>query len=415
MKGSPKDVLVIGGGVVGLCVAYYASLAGADVTVLERGAIGSGSSSGNAGLVVPSFFEPLPSPGVISEALGQILDPEGFFGIKVRIDPFLFSWLLRFARFSNHRHFHQAIDLFLRLNAEGLEEHLQMAAMGGEEYEFVQKGLLFLFLKRKRFAQAEEKAKRAARAGISCQVLSWQEVHDLEPEASGRVVGGVRYHTDAMLQPALFLQWLKKQAEAKGANILEQTEVYGFRASRNRVTAALTTRGVQRVDQIVLAAGPWIRPIGRWLGVNLPVEGGKGISLTFAKPELNVPQPLILDEHVAVSPFSNALRVTGVLELAGLDTTLNPARVHGLRRTAARYLPALKELQPGEVWRGLRPCVPDGLPILGRLHPYANVIVTGGHDTRGISLGPVTGRYVARLLNGESLHDMEKMLSPNRF
>jgi D-amino-acid dehydrogenase len=290
-----------------------------------------------------------------------------------------------------------------------------MAAAAGGNYEFVQKGLLFLFLKHERLDQAAKKAERAIRAGIPCQTLSRQEVRDLEPEASEKVVGGIRYHTDAMLQPALFLQWLKKKAEAKGAIIREQTEVYGFRVNRGRVTDVVTTRGVQKADQIVLAAGAWIRPMGRWLGANLPVEGGKGISLTFTMPKLRVPQPLILDEHVAVSPFSNALRVTGVLELAGLDMTLNPARVHGLRRTVARYLPGLKGLQPAEVWRGLRPCVPDGLPLLGRLRPYPNVIVAGGHDTRGISLGPVTGRYVARLLNGESLQDIEKMLSPNRF
>jgi D-amino-acid dehydrogenase len=415
MSGSARDVLVIGGGVVGLSVAYYASLAGADVTLVEKGEVGSGSSSGNAGLVVPSFFEPLPSPGVVREALGQILDPEGFFGIKARLDPSFFSWLLRFARFSNRRHFHRAMDLFLRLNAEGLEEHLEMAAAGGEQYDFVQKGLLFLFVRQERFDQAAEKAGRAIRAGISSQMLSRNEVRDLEPEVSEKVVGGFRYYADAMLHPALFLQYLKKQAEAHGASISEQTEVYGFRVSRGRVSAALTTKGVKKVDQLVLAAGAWIRPMGQWLGVNLPVEGGKGISLTFAKPKMNVLQPLILDEHVAVSPFSNALRVTGVLELCGLDMTLKPARVHGLQRTVVRYLPAVKDLRPGQVWRGLRPCVPDGLPLLGRLHPYANVIVAGGHDTRGVSLGLVTGRYVQRLLNGESLHGMETMLSPNRF
>jgi D-amino-acid dehydrogenase len=415
MRDRAEHVLVIGGGVIGLSAAYFASQAGADVTVVERGEIGSGSSSGNAGLVVPSFFEPLPSPGVIREALGRIMDPEGFFGIRARLDPFLFSWLVRFAGFSRRGHFHQAVELFLRLNEEGLKEHLEMAAAAGGNYEFIQKGLLFLFLKHERLDQAAKKAERAISAGIPCLVLSRREVRDLEPEASEKVAGGIRYRTDAMLQPALFLQWLKKQAEAKGVNIREQTEVYGFQANRGRVSAALTTRGVQKADQIVLAAGAWIRPMGRWLGVNLPVEGGKGISLTFTKPKLRVQQPLILDEHVAVSPFSSVLRVTGVLELAGLDMTLNPARVLGLRRTAARYLPGLKGLRPEEVWRGLRPCVPDGLPLLGRLRRYPNVIVAGGHDTRGISLGPVTGRYVARLLGGESLRDMERMLSPNRF
>ncbi len=413
MKG--RDVIVIGAGVLGLSVAYHAALSGADVTVVEKAEIGSGSSSGNAGLVVPSFFEPLPSPGVIREALGQVLDPEGFFGIRPRLDPSLLRWLLQFARFSNRGHYTKAVNLFLRLNEEGLEDHLRMAAAAGGQYGFSQKGLLFLFLSQERFDEGKRKAERGSREGIASQVLSGDEVRDQEPGAGERVAGGIRYCKDAMLQPALFLQYLRNQAERLGAKILSKTEVYGFRKNRGRVTALLTTRGVHKPDQVVLATGAWTRTVGRLLGVNLPVEGGKGISLTFRNPQLALRQPLILDEHVAISPFPDALRVTGVLELAGLDMTLDPARVDGLQRKAAAYLPGVNALQPEEVWRGLRPCVPDGLPLLGRLRPYGNVIVASGHDTRGISLGLVTGRYVARMLNGESLQGLEKMLSPNRF
>jgi D-amino-acid dehydrogenase len=140
------------------------------------------------------------------------------------------------------------------------------------------------------------------------------------------------------------------------------------------------------------------------------------VSLTFPLPEKNVGQPMILDEcHAAISPFSEALRVTGVLELAGLDLTLNPSRVRCVYQAVSRYLPMIQRVKPVEIWRGLRPCVPDGLPLLGRLHPWANVIIAGGHATKGVSLGPLTGRYVARLLGGKSMGELEKPLDPNRF
>ncbi|MBP1742675.1 MAG: amino acid dehydrogenase, partial [Deltaproteobacteria bacterium] len=137
---------------------------------------------------------------------------------------------------------------------------------------------------------------------------------------------------------------------------------------------------------------------------------------TFSKPKMNVRQPLILEEHhVAVSPLSNALRITGALELSGLDLTLNPDRVRGIHRSAGRYLPLIEPLHPSEIWRGLRPCTPDGLPLVGRLHSVNNVIVAGGHDTKGMTLGPLTGQYVTRLLAGQSFGDFEPRLRPARF
>jgi D-amino-acid dehydrogenase len=416
MSDARCDVIVIGGGIIGVSVAYYTALAGAEVVLLEKGEIGAGSSSGNAGLVVPSFFEPLPGPGVIGEGLRHVFDHEGFFGIKPRLDPFLLQWIVRFVRFCTHKHVDYATGILIGLNRESIQAHQELARLGGAEYDFGQRGLLFVFADSKRLADAQKKASRAMAAGLSAQILSRYEVRDLEPTLGANVIGGIYYPSDAGLQPTLFLNWLTRQAEARGAKIMNQTEVYGFRVRRGGVSKVLTTKGELKARQIVLAAGAWLGQLGRHLGVRLPIEGGKGISLTFSHPVQNVRQPMILDEcHAAVSPFSEALRIAGVLELAGLDLTLHPSRIRGLHQAVSRYLPMVQRLKPGEIWRGLRPCVPDGLPFLGRLQTLANVIVAGGHDTKGVSLGPLTGKYVAQLLGGESLGDYEKPLDPNRF
>jgi len=416
MNERQADVLIIGAGVVGLSVAYYAASAGAKVVVLEKGGIGAGSSWGNAGLIVPSYFEPLPGPGVIGEGLKNLFDQEGYFGIKVRPDPRLLFWLLRFGRHCNQREFYLHSELFMRLNHEGLQAHLELARLGGPEYDFRQKGLLYLFLTRNRLSQARERAARARDSGMVSEVLSGDEVRAREPAAGRAVIGGIRYVTDAGLDPAKFLEWLARQAAAWGVRILTQTEVFDFHLGRSRVNSVLTTKGEFRAEQVVLAGGAWLAPLGRRFGVMLPVEGGKGISQTFSKPKMTVRQPLILEEHhVAVSPLSNALRITGALELSGLDLTINPDRVRGIHRSACRYLPLIEPLHPSEIWRGLRPCTPDGLPLVGRLHSSNNVIVAGGHDTKGITLGPLTGQYVTRLLAGQSIADFEHRLSPSRF
>jgi D-amino-acid dehydrogenase len=416
MKDRQADVLIIGAGVVGLSVAYYAASAGAKVVVLERGEIGAGSSRGNAGLIVPSFFDPLPGPGVIGEGLRHLFDQEGFFGIQARPDPRFMFWLLRFARHCNRREFNSNSELLMRLNHEGLQVHLELARLGGAEYDFSQKGLLYLFLSGQRFIQARERAARARDSGIASEVFSGDEIRAVEPAAGRAVMGGIRYLTDAGLDPARFIEWLARQSAAWGVRIMTQTEVFDFHLGRNRVNSVLTTKGEFRAEQVVLAGGAWLAPLGRRFGVKLPVEGGKGISQTFSKPKMTVRQPLILEEHhVAVSPLSNALRITGVLELSGLDLTLNPDRVRGIHRSAGRYLPMIEPLHPSEVWRGLRPCTPDGLPLVGRLHSLNNVIVAGGHDTKGMTLGPLTGRHVTRLLAGQSIGNFEHRLSPSRF
>jgi len=410
------DVLIIGAGVVGLSVAYYAASAGAKVLVLEKGEIGSGSSWGNAGLIVPSYFEPLPGPGVIADGIKHLFDQEGYFGIKARPDLRFISWLVRFARHCNRRECHSHSELFMKLNQDGLQVHLELARLGGREYDFSQKGLLYLFLTKKRLAQARERAARARDSGIESEVLSGEQVRAVEPAAGRAVVGGVRYATDAGLDPARFVDWIARQAAAWGVRFMTQTEVFDFRLGRNRVNSVLTTRGEFRGEQLVLAGGAWLASLGRRMGINLPVEGGKGISQTFFNPKMNVRQPLILDEHhIAVTPLLSALRITGALELSGLDMTLSPERIRGIHRSAGMYLPLMEPLRPSEVWRGLRPCTPDGLPLVGRLHSLHNVIVAGGHETKGMTLGPLTGQQVTRLLAGQSTGEVEQKLSPARF
>jgi D-amino-acid dehydrogenase len=365
---------------------------------------------------VPSYFEPLPGPGVIQEGLRHLFDQEGFFGLRMRSDPLFLFWLLRFARRCNRRDFYSNSALFMGLNHEAVQVHRELARLGGGEYGFNQQGLLYLFLNEKRFIQARERAARAMESGFASEVFSGDEIRGVEPAAGRAVIGGIHFLTDAALEPAKFLEWLARQASAWGVRIMTGAEVFDFQLGRNRVKSVFTTKGEFRGEQVVLAGGAWLAPLGRRLGVNLPVEGGKGISLTFSKPKMTVRRPLILDEHhIAVNPFSHALRITGALELSGLDLTIHPERVRGIHRSAGRYLPLMEPLRPAEVWRGLRPCTPDGLPLVGRLRALNNVIVAGGHDTKGMTLGPVTGQYVTRLLAGQSIGEFEEKLSPRRF
>jgi len=411
------DVIVVGAGVIGLSTAYYALAAGARVTVLEQGDVGAGSSWGNAGLVVPSYNEPLTDGAAVREGLREVFDPGGFFALRPRLDARLAGWLIHYLAHCTPRHYRRAVAIFNELNRETMRLHRELAADAGGAYAFRETGVLYLYRERGCWKRGLQAADRIRAAGFRADDLSPPQLRERVPAAGAAVIGGIHYRDDAGLEPSLFVQWLAGEVRRRGGRIRTRTEVYGFERNRRRVTALLTTQGRYRAGQIVLAGGAWLQRLGAWLGVRLPVEGGKGISMTMAGAPAVTRVPLILAEaHAAVSPMGDRLRLTGLLELCGLDMTLDPRRVRGIHRAVRRYLRDVPSLDEAQVWRGLRPCTPDGLPMLGRLDTPDNVLVAGGHDTKGVSLAPVTGRLAAGLLAGDQMAPgLDKALSPRRF
>lgn len=414
--GARADVIVVGGGVVGVSVAYFASLAGAEVVLLERDEIASGSSRANAGLVVTSYCTPMPSPDALAQAAEFFLDREGPFSLRPRLEMDFLRFVWRFLRSSNPRQFNRAVEIFVRLNVEGARVHRELAGLARGAYEYSRKGLLYLFTTEKTFRACRRQAQDLVRFGVQTSVLEAGQVREMEPAAGPGVIGGIHYRDDSSLKPAAFVHWLADQARSRGCRILTGCEVYGFEASGRRVTCVLTTRGRFRAEQVVLAAGAWQPLLGRALGRRIPVEGAKGYSLALPRPRVCPGRPLLLEEkHIAVSPYSDFVRVTGILDFQGLDLAISRRRLRMIQPQASTYLPSLAGVRPREVWRGLRPCSPDGLPLAGLLSPWSNVFAVGGHDTKGMSLGPVSGLLVSRLLAGQPPGDLERALSPARF
>jgi len=417
--GNPSmDVLVIGGGVVGLCAAYYCACRGASVTLLERDDMPSkvASSHGNAGLLVPSHCQPLPTPAVLAEGMRQLLTPAGSFTIKPRPDPALAGWLWRFRRHCTERHLHHAVEIFKELSAGSYGLHRELAREAGDAYEYGETGLLNLYTSKEGFDAGLEEAALMERHGIASRPLTSSQVLEMVPEAGPNVVGGILNPPDGRLDPAAFCRWLARRIEEKGGRILSGAEVYGFEATRKTVFKALTTRGELAGEQIVLAAGAWTPVLARKLGVRLPVEAGKGYSFTFAHDGRVPPLPLLLEEaRAVVTPYASRLRMTGVLELSGLDRTIDRRRLENIRRKVGEALPRLQGLELREIWRGFRPCTPDGLPFLGRVPPFANLWTACGHATKGVFLGPITGRIASELLAGESVGSLERHLRVKRF
>ena len=359
---------------------------GARVTLYERGpTLASGCSAGNAGLVCPSHSTPISNPASLRNGLRWMWKRDSPFYLRPR--PAVLPWLLRFALAA--RHADEGAAAVRSLSIESLELHAQLGAELGTSFE--RTGTLNVY------ATADgldAGAREAGRSGLRFAALDAGEALALEPALAGPVVGAVHYPDEGRVDPKRFVEAIGRAAAEAGAEIRTGVEV----------------RSLDELDAetVVVAAGAWSRNL-----VDLPLEGGKGYHLDFEQAAGDPRIPAWVQETWTIAtPLAGRLRLSGTLELAGLDLSISEPRVDAIRRGGERWFHGLAGRRVLETWAGLRPCLPDGLPAIGRL---GRVVVATGHAMKGISLAPVTGRLVAQLVAGEEpAHDLTPF-DPGRF
>lgn len=371
-------------------------------------------------MVVPSHFVPLAAPGMVWRGLKWMADPESPFYIKPRLDRDLISWGWRFWRAATTRHVAAAApalrDLSL-LSRKGFEE---LAASTATDFGLEKRGLIMLCKQQHTLDEEGHTAEQARELGIPAKVLDAREIAALDPAITMDVMGGVYFPLDCHLTPGRFMEALERELTKAGAKFVWETEIAGFRSESGRLKAALTTSGEGvEGDAFVLGGGVWSAGTGKSLGLLLPMQAGKGYSLTLSSPR-QLPKlcSICTEARLAVTPLGDgALRIGGTMEMAGTDETVNLRRVRGITRAFPDYFPAFQESDfEGIVpWAGLRPVSPDGLPYLGRTRRWSNLIVATGHAMMGLSLAPGTARVVADLLGGETPPVSLDLFSPDRY
>ncbi len=391
------DVVVVGGGAIGVTAAYELARRGAGVTLLERdGSIGAGCSSGNAGLISPSHSAPLPTP----EALRSLLRPGGPLGFRPA--PRSLPWLARFALACRADRAERGRRLLAELTSVSLELHAQLAALGTS---FERRGMLVVYSGEDAFAHARRQAEETARA------LGGIEAAEVEPALRPGLAGAVLHPDEAHLDPLRYVQAVGAAAASVGAELRTGVEVRALRRRHGGLVVE-TVDGELRPQTVVLAAGVWTSRLVRGL-VPLPLTGGKGYHVDLEPAAGDPTRPIVLPEtRTAITPLEGRLRLTGTVEVAGLDASLRPSRVDAVRR-AADVLRDRGGRRTLDVWAGLRPCTPDGLPAIGLAAP--GVVVATGHAMKGIALAPVTAHLVAELAAGDPpSHDLAPF-DPARF
>lgn len=414
-----KTVVVIGGGAIGLWTAYYCARKGQRVTILERSPQArDGCSFGNAGMVVPSHFVPLAAPGVVTLGLKWMLDPQSPFYVKPRLSTDLLSWGVRFWRAATRAHVERSAPLLRDLGLQSRACFEEFAALPENDFGLQKKGLLLLCKTEHTLGEEARTAERGRALGIPSEVLDAKQTAKREPGVRMDIAGSIDYSQDCHLAPERLMAALERQLDALGATFAWDTEVTGFRVGGSRLEAVQTSRGDWSADEYVLCGGSWSPGLARQLRLSLPIQAGKGYSLTLTEPRhLPTTCAIFAEAHVAVTPMGKSLRFGGTMELDGLNRAINPGRVRGILESVLSYYPDFRasDFEGIQPWSGLRPCSPDGLPYVGRTARYANLGIAAGHAMVGISLGPVTGRLMAEVLAGEPPSVDIGLLKPDRY
>lgn len=411
-------ITIIGGGVIGLCSAYYLQKEGYEVTVIERGDITDGCSFGNMGYMSPSHFVPLASPGIIAEGFKHMLSSSSPFYIKPRLNWDLMQWGWHFWKSSN--------AATVKKNAPHLNNLLQMSRALindmrtdiGDTFDMEEKGCLMMCKQQKTLDHEFHLADDAEKFGLKVERLKRDAVQQLETDVEVDVAGAVLFKDDCHFNPGKMIVALKNNLETKGVKFQLNTTVTGFERSKDGITAIITDKGKFDCEQLVLATGSWLPVVAKMMGIKLLLQPGKGYSHTYQHVEKNIKYPAILvDGRCAITPWGHQLRIGGTMELSGINNKVLINRMQGIYDSAKNFYPGLKiDFPPADkIWNGLRPVTPDGLPYIGHTSAYKNVVVAGGHAMLGISEGTGTGKLVTEIIQQKKYSISIEAFKPNRF
>jgi D-amino-acid dehydrogenase len=393
-------VVVVGGGIAGLCCAYYLRRRGVDVSIVERDQVGArtASSWGNGGWIAPAQAGPLPAPGLSVYGLRALLRADSALYIRPGYLPHLMPWLVRFWTYCNQRD-HDRGTAALAALGQRCFELVDGMVEDGIEFDLWKLGMVCATGE----ADAARKVLRSLEPmraygyELPDDVLGEQDIHELEPALNDRIGAGFHLPAQWHVKADSLVRGLGAKVRNMGVEVVEDTEVTGFKRNGSLVAAVSTRDGGVSGDGFVLAAGSWTSGVAAKLGVRVPMEPGKGYSF-LVKPKV-VPRHGVLfpDIHAGATPLDDRVRIGGTMEFSGYSTAVDERRIANLFRHASEYV----DLDtPGfeEPWAGLRPMTVDGLPILDWAQPYRNAFVATGYSMLGMTLSQPAGEAMADMV-----------------
>jgi D-amino-acid dehydrogenase len=417
MASPREEVIVVGAGIVGIACAHYLSKAGMEVTVIDRSTIASACSHANCGYVCPSHILPLTEPSALGVAVKSLFNPNAPFRVKPRLSPSQWNWFWQFAKRCNHRQMLRAGTHLKSILDASMAEYRQLIPAESLDCEWKENGLLYILQTEhgmREFSATDRLLNE--HFGVAATRIEGDNLPAFEPALKSGLAGAFHYPGDASVRPDLLnTQWSARLRES-GVKFIENCELRHVRKEAGGVTSLDTTQGELSAGRYVFALGAWSPSLVKELGCRIPIQPGKGYSVTMSRPDPCPSYPMLFPEHkVGVSPFEHGYRLGSMMEFTGYDSSIPEKRIAQLRHSAEPYLVAPHTESEHSRWFGWRPMTWDSLPIIGRVPSVSNAFLATGHNMLGLSLATATGRLIREIVCEEEPHIDAEPFSPTRF
>jgi len=410
-----KKVIIIGGGIIGLCSAYYLLNEGHKVTVIDKSDISSGASFVNAGFISPSHIIPLAAPGMVAAGFKMMFNSSSPFYLKPRLDLDLFKWVWNFNKSATAKHVKYAAPIIKNLTEFSGELFQEMKRNQLFDFQLDKKGVLLCYQTSK-FEKKEAKiAKFSKEQGLNVVHINKEKLKEIEPEMNAE--GAYHYLSDAHTTPDDFIKKMLAYLQLKGVQFYTNENVIGFERNSNKITSIITSKNKFQFDEVVVAAGSWSLSVAKKIGIKMLVQAGKGYRINLhRKTGINYPA-ILAERNTSVTPMDGFTRFGGTMEIAGINHNINQTRVKAIAAAAKAFYPKInvsnKEID--NVACGLRPVSPDGLPFIGRAKTINNVCFATGHGMMGWSQAHATGKLISELISQKKLSLNLEPFSIERF
>ncbi|WP_035334771.1 FAD-dependent oxidoreductase [Dokdonia sp. PRO95] len=411
-----KNVIIIGGGIIGLSCAYFLQKSGHQVTVIDQSKMDGGASYVNAGYMSPSHLVPLAAPGVMRQGIKWMFNKKSPLYIKPRLEADFLKWSLAFNKSCTQKHVNRAVPVMKEIAVLGRDLYHQIKQEEGFSFHLEKKGLLMLCQTEETLHHEDELVQIAIKEGLSARVITAQDVKKMMPDATLDIVGASYFECDHHSTPGEFMAEMKAHLLSKGVVIRQEEKVIDLEINNGKITSVKTDKEVLKTDEVVMAAGSWTSTLSRKLNINLLLQAGKGYRIQTTK-ETGITYPSILAEaKVAITPMNGFTRFAGTMEIAGINHTISKARVDAIADGVNKYFSEVHitaEEKAGATC-GLRPVSADGMPYIGKSSKCKNLTIATGHAMMGWTLGPSTGKLVQEIVDEVTPSMDMAMFHPDR-
>lgn len=396
-----KKVIVIGGGIIGLCSAYYLQKEGCQVTIVDQSNLDSGASYVNAGFLSPSHLIPLSAPGVMKKGLQWMFNPSSPLYIKPRLELDFLKWTWAFNKSCNAKHVAKSAPVIRDISVLSQKLYDEIKTSENFTFHYDKKGL-FMLCQTEKMLEAEVKlAHLAHNFELEAKEVSVDEIKKLEPNVEINAIGGVYFKCDHHTTPDEFMMEMQDYLKDSGVEFLKNEKVEDLEIEDGEIQSIITDKQKLNADEFVLAAGSWSPVLSKRLGLKLLLQAGKGYRINTER-KIGITIPAIMAESkVAVTPMNGFTRFAGTMEIAGINHNINKVRVDAIANVATRYYPNIKlsNEEKGNAACGLRPVSPDGLPYIGKSKKCRNLTIATGHAMMGWSMATATGKLVSEIIS----------------